>query len=639
MDYNKEMVENKNDQNPKDKQQLIEIGEASTIWTFKSPVESEDSQYIEKSVREDGRSRFGWSNKDHHNLTRYVNKDRADNENLGVTAFLLKIKKGDWIVHINCPSHGKCLAVKVLSGYKWDDKSTYGDFRHYFEIDKDNVIAFDRNDSLILETVHLSLIGKQWKIKAKEDFVKSMNSVIKRNLEQSQKTSGKSDAAFIQKAKYGENKEEVTSVLIFMNALRPYTEGLNPLTNNFLYKGLTNSDWEIKSTDQMRLGSKAKKNIYEMFSNSDPITYQQLYNQTLIQYFKHEFSDGYKGSYLLDSDLAVLAQLRHYNAANALTDFSGNPLVALWFACQPHKEEIPVPRSEDEKLAGYDLYRKEETNATVHILDINNQKNFIEINSNEQLKRYSMEEIFNKENSDNWFYWKPSHLNKRIPAQSSYFVIGHRIPPTDPIIILNKYKEQILEELDQVYNINTLTMFPDMHGFASANSHDSPYKESAEYRMIIRFYNSEIEIANHNKDQDKVDALEWQRGLTRLEFNLMNEAIDDFTRLIAREVDFVEHVYFSRGAAYNKLDENEEALNDLNFSIRKGRAGHHIYYVRGVIYTRLAQYEEAIADFNKALEIGTMNKETQETLDEIKKGLLEAEKLWEEQKNKNKKKK
>ena len=163
--------------NPIDKQ-LITLQEAATIYAFRTDKEQIYRDYIYKSVMDEGLSRYGWSAEDHNNLDNPKNHSRDINPDYGRTRFLLDIKEGDWIVHINCPKQDYCIAAQVVSAYKWNQDGEKGDWRHYFEIDKDTIIKFNRNDKMISPKVQLKIQGEQWRIKAKEDFVIALNRLI-----------------------------------------------------------------------------------------------------------------------------------------------------------------------------------------------------------------------------------------------------------------------------------------------------------------------------------------------------------------------------------------------------------------------------------------------------------------------------
>ena len=147
--------------------------EKSPVWAF-GGVEKEQKEPLYESIKS-GKSRFGWSYKDEHNLL----GDNWTPEH-GKQQFLLKIKEGDWIVHINLPEWGKCVAVKVCSKYGFDKgfPCSWGtDFKHFFEIDTDSVIEFYRRDPRILPSVKLGNRGRYWRIKEIDDFYQSMENL------------------------------------------------------------------------------------------------------------------------------------------------------------------------------------------------------------------------------------------------------------------------------------------------------------------------------------------------------------------------------------------------------------------------------------------------------------------------------
>ena len=145
-----------------------------TIWAFnQSPISGE----IAESVR-NGVSRFGFSGTDENNLllkdnwTKHHSKQR----------FLLKIKEGDWIVHINTPYYGRCITGKVKSTYGFDEGLKVDwwngvDFRHCFELDTKTILEFDRNDRNVLPSVNLTPRGRQQRVLAVEDFFQSIENL------------------------------------------------------------------------------------------------------------------------------------------------------------------------------------------------------------------------------------------------------------------------------------------------------------------------------------------------------------------------------------------------------------------------------------------------------------------------------
>lgn len=144
------------------------------VWAFNKVDNSECRKKVYQSFK-NGISRFGWSQKDKHNL-----KGDKWSEWHSKQLFLLQIKKGDWIVHINTPSYGKCIAGQVKSDYKFDeglDCWNAKDFRHSFEIEKNSIIEFNRNDKNILPTVNLKPRQRYHRVYAVNDFLKSIENL------------------------------------------------------------------------------------------------------------------------------------------------------------------------------------------------------------------------------------------------------------------------------------------------------------------------------------------------------------------------------------------------------------------------------------------------------------------------------
>ena len=125
-----------------------------------------------------GKSRFGWSIEDKHNLKLKDNWSEWHSANL----FLLNIKKGDWIVHVNTPFYGKCIAGKVIKEYDFDEGFEIDgrrDGRHVFEIDKSTIIEFDRNADAVHPKTSKNLKPRmRWqRAKAQKEFEESIKNL------------------------------------------------------------------------------------------------------------------------------------------------------------------------------------------------------------------------------------------------------------------------------------------------------------------------------------------------------------------------------------------------------------------------------------------------------------------------------
>ena len=147
-----------------------------TIWAFNKPDTSEQTKLLYESVN-NGKSRFGWSWEDEHNLELKNNWSDQHSRQL----FLLNIKEGDWIVHINMPKWGWCVAAKVIGQYKFDEGITFEnggrDFRHFFEIDVDTIVKFEKKNPVVDPRVNLKPRQRYHRVYAVEEFHQSMKDI------------------------------------------------------------------------------------------------------------------------------------------------------------------------------------------------------------------------------------------------------------------------------------------------------------------------------------------------------------------------------------------------------------------------------------------------------------------------------
>ncbi len=179
-----------------------------TIWAFNRAEDAKARELICQSVK-NGKSRFGWSQRDEHNLNLKENWTDWHSKQL----FLLQIKKGDWIVHINTPVWGKCITAQVMSEYDFDDGLEFdwgSDFRHCFDIDVDTIVEFDRKDKNILPSVNLYPRQRYHRIYAVNDFLKSIDNLKHNKVNLS---AGESKEEYHLKEKTDKYLKEITGLI------------------------------------------------------------------------------------------------------------------------------------------------------------------------------------------------------------------------------------------------------------------------------------------------------------------------------------------------------------------------------------------------------------------------------------------
>lgn len=153
------------------------------IWAFNLPG-NQYVDFISKSLKQ-GISRFGWGYFDTADLQILSQKpwDEMSNDELLTwkkASFLKNIKKGDWIVHINIPYWGAVTAGQVVEEYNFEkEDNEISDFRHFFKLDLNSLIEFERNNQNVhpLISRKLKLRGNHWRIYPEEEFFETIENL------------------------------------------------------------------------------------------------------------------------------------------------------------------------------------------------------------------------------------------------------------------------------------------------------------------------------------------------------------------------------------------------------------------------------------------------------------------------------
>lgn len=154
-----------------------------SIWAFNTP-NKESLQFVSDSLKQ-GISRFGWGYIDTADIRVLKPKPwgKMTKDELLIwskTSFLSKIKKGDWIVHINVPHWGTVTTGQVIEEYDFEKADNeISDFRHYFKLDLKSIIQFDRNSPNVhpLVSRKLKLRGKHWRVYAEKEFFETIENL------------------------------------------------------------------------------------------------------------------------------------------------------------------------------------------------------------------------------------------------------------------------------------------------------------------------------------------------------------------------------------------------------------------------------------------------------------------------------
>ena len=388
---------------------------------------------------------------------------------------------------------------------------------------------------------------------------------------------------------------------------------------NMLYRGLTDESQKAEASLHRRLRGKSE---FDLPKTEFIQASEYLVGQAKLRGYARDHAGEWK-------DLQLMGRLQHYGAATCLIDFTRNPLVALWFACQPSNQE------DNNAKKGNDADGK------VVAVDSSDPDKYKTV----QLEHldYSLEDFMK---ADNLWKWRPENLESRVIAQHSEFIFGDSIVLTDEhIIIPFALKADILRELEK-NDISEERLFPDFYGFAQINAHDRPYRyresadnyaslaaqaaQSGDDQGAIHWYDVAIKKDRNNPnwfnnrgnakkrlgdyedaiaDYDRVIKLTpqnadayYNRGLANYELGNYNNAIPDFDRAIEinpQEAD----AYYNRGLARRKSDDLPGAIADYDRVIEINPQDANAYYNRGNAKRELDDYKGAIADYDRAIEI------------------------------------
>ena len=352
------------------------------------------------------------------------------------------------------------------------------------------------------------------------------------------------------------------------------------------YRGQSDSAWPIRSGATRRLLHHVTESHSKDYESTVPFgkLYAAYHQNTLLEPARTYGFDSSEGQ--IDSDLQLLAQLQHFGAATGLIDFTWDSLVALWFASSmPH----------DCQCSG-----------KIFVIDLNDTTQFVKVSHSRNDQ--TLHGIFplNTGPTTRQLYWEPvfrGDAANRVLRQRSVFVAGHPTEREVPQcrILLEIYipfseKENIRKELDALFGISEQSLFPDVHGYSTANSVSSPIPPTGNPEVFL-FKGSDL----------------YQRG----EYGRAIDAYDECLRLEPTQPI----AYFLRGNARAQTQDYTGAKGDYDVALQQfgrlsantdpSRTTIHAHYRelaafnRGNMNYMLGDYQAAIEDYSEAIKHST----------------------------------
>ena len=355
------------------------------------------------------------------------------------------------------------------------------------------------------------------------------------------------------------------------------------------------------------------------------------------------------------SDMEIMAKLQHQGCATGLIDFTEAPLVALWFACQPVKNQ-------DGKNA----------DGRVYAITLDGKKTQ-EIRNPEILEgKGHLEKFFPVEDRfqyPNFWAWRPGDHDRRMISQQSLLVFGQPFLDSHDYlaseIIPHAYKEEILKLLEEDMGISEKSLFSDFSGYAAANSCAKEYStRRAEifltaaiekntvnpylylYRGALRYAHNDVggaqldytvginlipfrakklrELADAKlKEGDRATVFDLgvqEAMLKQLDAEMHNnrgailcdakheyqKAAEDFERAIELKPE-EEVTYLNLARVKRLMEDDEGVLNAYTRAIEKALLPAKAHFARGRIRRKSGDYEGALSDYTRVIKINSQD--------------------------------
>lgn len=373
---------------------------------------------------------------------------------------------------------------------------------------------------------------------------------------------------------------------------------------SFAYRGQRDAGWLLQSSAYRRLSQSAPDT-----GGGNAVSEDRLieYNKDLISSFRNRRFDSADGARF--TDLEVLSQLQHLGGATALIDFSLNPLVALWFACQdaPHDPIAPATSHQDGAVFRVDTTYSLDSDPGR--LDDGAGPNLDEILDQRLIPPHDL------------LAWRPpavASTRERVVAQQSVLLLGRPLMasnPSDPRIkkipVSCEDKERLRGELATI-GIDASSLFPDLHGFASTNAVEHPMIHVSARDLLAQgtsAYNRQDAVGARDALASylKKRPDDWVARLLLSNAYVDLEMYGDALRILKAAEQHItslpppQHYVLFANLANTRaaMGDHEGAVDDYNraLGLARGNGRSGILFNRGNSYFALRQFQDSLADF------------------------------------------
>lgn len=310
-------------------------------------------------------------------------------------------------------------------------------------------------------------------------------------------------------------RHTVSSLTEFMDWLKVLDYSVEK--KEYLFRGVSSKSYDAgQASAYRRLKAEDRESLQNLLKVNRDLIDEARFRNFDKERYKRELSD-----------LELLGELQHFRAATCLIDFTFEPGVALWFACQPSSKE-----GEDNKDGKVIAVRNDNRIKEVGPEDLSGKKKFEDFFKADEHGKYPL------------YCWQPEGITNRAEHQKSVFLFGNaKIEAADECIIdKNTYDDYILRTLYFFYNIGEELLFPDFDGFTQRNAQDIPY----------------------SLDPYTIGYQAYRRGH-------YEKTIESFTEAIRQKGNALELCYYWRGKSRAKLCQREEAKQDFQNALQLAR--------------------------------------------------------------------
>lgn len=208
-----------------------------------------------------------------------------------------------------------------------------------------------------------------------------------------------------------------------INTIDHLIRRLNELPNNFVYRGHSDSTWDLDSTLERVLGSKWSAENARKFEDRSLSTFMSKYHI-------------YNGAeHTPTSKLCWLSVMQHYGTPTRLIDFSESPYIALYFALETYS---PLSNKDISLFALDYTSIMEQSIKYIMTKDSGFKETRSSISSNPDR---IFEQVVDRFSYDILWITEPLELNARIDRQSGTFLLSGNREKTINSIINSKIYE------------------------------------------------------------------------------------------------------------------------------------------------------------------------------------------------------